>query len=98
MTDDDSAAKSITETPQQPHNMVKEVEQVIEEKTGRKKKEYIHNAIEAIQIAKVATSKGEGQVVDEGREEAVVAQSNRVSIKCSNWHVEDINIDQPDMV
>jgi len=41
--------------------MMKEVEQ---EKTGRKKKKVIHNAIEAIQIAKVATSKGENQVVE----------------------------------
>jgi len=56
MTDDDSAAKSDTETPQLPCKMVKEVEQ---EKTGRKKKEHICDAIEAIQIVKVATSKGE---------------------------------------
>jgi len=47
-TDDDLAAKSDTETPQLPCMTVKEVEQVIEEKTGRKKKECIHNAIEAI--------------------------------------------------
>jgi len=59
MTDDDSAAESNTETPQLPCKMVKEVEQVIKEKTGRKKKEGIHDAIEAIQIVKVATSKGE---------------------------------------
>src|SRR5882724_1199349 len=117
MTDDDWAAKSDTETPQLPCKTVKEVEQVIEEKTDGKKKESICNAIEAIQIAKVETSKGEDQVVespplsmpnclgngpqwrqkaDEGREEAVVDQ--RVSMKCSNWHVEDININQPDMV
>ena len=115
-TDDDSAAKSDTETPQFPCKMVKEVKQ---EKTGRKKKESICNAIEAIQIAKVATSKGENQVVEspplsepnclgdgpqwrqkavEGREEAVVDQLNRASMKHSNWHVEDININQPDMV
>jgi len=64
MTDDDSAAKSDTETPQLPCKMVKEVEQVIEEKTGRKKKESICNTIEAIQIVKVATSKGEDQVME----------------------------------
>jgi len=40
---------------------VKEVEQ---KKTGRKKKECIHDAISAIQIAKVSTSKGENQVVE----------------------------------
>ena len=34
----------------------------------------------------------------EGREEAAVDQSNRASMKRSNRHVEDINIDQPDMV
>jgi len=56
MTDDDLAAESDTETPQLPCKTVKEVEQ---EKTGRKKKEHIHNAIEAIQIVNVATSKGE---------------------------------------
>src|SRR5882724_7069217 len=115
-TDDDLAAESDTETPQLPHKMVKEVEQ---EKTGRKKKECIRDAIEAIQIAKVSTSKGENRVVEspplgkpnclgdspqwrriavEGREEAAVDQSNRASMKRSNRHVEDINIDQPDMV
>src|SRR5882724_1805781 len=59
-TDDDLAAKSDTEIPQLPHKMVKEVEQ---EKTGRKKKDCIHDAIEANQIAKVSTSKGENRVV-----------------------------------
>ena len=61
MTDDDSAAESNTETPQLPCKMVKEVEQ---EKTGRKKKECICNAIEVIQIVKVSTSKGENRVVE----------------------------------
>jgi len=35
---------------------------------------------------------------DEGWEEAVVDQLNRASMKLLNHHVEDININQPDMV
>ena len=38
------------------------------------------------------------QKADEGREEAAVDQLNRVSMKHLNQHVEDININQPDMV
>lgn len=112
-TDDDSAAESNTKTPQLPHKKVKEVEQVIEEKTGRKRKERIRDAIEAIQIGKVA-AQANNQVAAslsepkrfgdgpqwrrklEGREETVVDQSNKVSMKRSNQHVDDVN--QPDMV
>lgn len=89
------------------------MKQVIKEKAGRKKKEHIHDAIEAIQMEQVAASKEKDQVLqsppvgkpkcfgDGPQWRRKDEGRDEASIKHMNQNVDDdINMDQPpaDMV